>query len=121
MAYAGTIIQTVGSRITQSRCSPGSQASGGVTGLSQCLFTALPAPLPVCALLLGTLVIVVGSQESSCPLPRLRMPAQANGKGTVQQSRAECREALQARSARPCGSRAWKELGVNIDTRLYMK
>lgn len=50
---------------------------------------------------LGTLLIVIGSQESSCPLPCLRMPTQANGKGIVQQSRAEFREALQTCCARP--------------------
>ena len=66
MAYAGTVSQTVGSRITWSQCCPGSRASRSVEGLSLRLSTALPSPLPVCTL--GTLLFSSGSQEFRCQL-----------------------------------------------------
>ena len=64
-----------------------------VEGLSLCLSTAPPSPLPVCTL--GTLLFSQGlSPDAYSAL--FGMPAQANGEDSGQQSRAEFGEALRA-------------------------
>ena len=99
MAYAGTVIQAVGSKFTSA------PQGAGLLEVLQGSASVCSQPCPhrfLCVLcFLGTLLIVIGSQEFSCPQPCLGMPAPANGKGTVQQSRAEFREVLQTCSARP--------------------
>ena len=93
MAYAGTVIQTVGSRITWSQCCPGSRASG-VLKDSACVCPQ-PRPHHSLCVLWGPSYFSQGlSPDAYSAL--FGMPAQANGEDSGQQSRAEFGEALRA-------------------------
>lgn len=111
MAWAGTTLESAGSRIVWSQCCPGSQASASLTWLGSYLPRALPCLTPCMHFASwGALLFVRRSSEPTHPLLCPRTPAQACREGRGQRSRGQNSEwgCCPARFC-PHGSRAWKD------------